>query len=1018
MSPQIVAIAGPLAGQSFSLSNAPLTIGRTSDNTLVIASGLASRRHAEIRYDGTGYTVVDLQSSNGTLLNGLRLPPLQPQPLRPGDQITIGDEVFRFDGPAAPMTDRTLLATPAPTQPAAAAPPPPPPPAAATPPATPQAQQPLPPLPAVPPSPASALPPSAVPNLPRRTSRLPIFLAVGILMLCVIMGALAGGLYLLSRSGAGVANQPTSQPAATSEPAEPIAPLPTREVAADAADWTVLVYIDGDNNLESDALIDFAEMASVGSNEQLNIVVQMDRISSPEFWDDTSAGDWEGTKRFLVERGMEPTAANALEDLGELNMGDPQTLSDFIEWGVNNYPARRYGLVLWDHGASWLGIASDDTDDGDLLTLPELSSALESAARRSNHGSFDLIGFDACLMAQLDVFQAVQPYGQVAVASAELEPNDGWAWDGWLSALAADTSQDAYAIAPVIVDTYIDSFAGDEAEEVTLSAFDLTRLAPISDSLTELSEAMQQDLSVSYNAIGQARSFVSVYSPAYPEEFNAVDLGHFAELLPEHGASERIVDAAQNLNAALIDARIANRAGRFHRNSSGLSIYFPQLADFYYDAYERASPLTRLTNWHEFLQAFHGAADSAIQRPTISNLQIDDALVTINSPATLTATVDGADIAYVFSFIGIPNSTRDTVDLVYVDFVYPPGAAPGDAPEWNDGSYDLRLNWDATSWYLSNGSEEIEVLLGPIKYGATFYGVEGVYTSQATGEEIDAGLIFQVSQGRGTLVRIWGLPKASGKQEPQPYELKPAPGDTFTAVTRSYTDAGERLELGRVRGQTITFGEQPLTAAIGPTLSGEYVMGFLVRDIAGNFSYDYVDVVVDNSGAGGPVAPPPAPEGQPGGQAGYLAYSNPGLGFTIDYPESWEPFDTGSDKIVFYNAVADEGIYFSVDVYSLNESDSDAANREILRQLADLIGRTDGGEIRVEEEEFNTAGLDGRKLEYVYANERGGLSYVAAVALTSPNSERTYLLTIEAPEESFDNQIDIFNTMLESLVIE
>jgi hypothetical protein len=521
----------------------------------------------------------------------------------------------------------------------------------------------------------------------------------------------------------------------------------------------------------------------------------------------------------------------------------------------------------------------------------------------------------------------------------------------------------------------------------------------------------------SYAAIGQARSFVSVYAPSYSEEFNAIDLGHFATLLPEQGAEEQVATAAQALESAIGEARVANGAGSYHRNSSGLSIYFPQVTELYIDEYERGSPLPRLTGWADFLQEFYTAGDSFVARPTVGDLLVSDSTVSVNSPVSLTGTVTGDDIAYIFSFIGIPNASRDTVDLISVDFIYPPGATPnGDVPSWEAGQYDLRLEWDATNWYLNNGSEEIEVLLGPVKYGTNFYGVEGVYTSQATGEQIDAGLIFSVSQGQGTLTRIWGFPRSTGKQEPQPYELIPEPGDSFTAFTRSYTDSGGELTPGRVEGQTITFGDQPLTANLGGTVSGEYVMGFLVRDIAGGFSYDYVDITVDNSGANNqPV--PPGGVSAPGSQAGYVTYDNAPLGFRLEHPELWEPYDTGRDKIVFYDEDAQDGVYFSVDVYSMGMEEQ-AANSDILRQLVELTQETAEGEIRAPEEAFSAGGRDGRKVEYVYRNQAGGLSYVVAIAVTSPESGRTYLVTIEAPEENFDAQLEIFNTILESFEVD
>ncbi|MEI7771232.1 MAG: FHA domain-containing protein, partial [Chloroflexales bacterium] len=104
---QIVALSGPLAGRIFPLGDAPLSLGRTSENTVMIASPLASRRHAELRHEGGGYMLYDLGSSNGTSVNGQRVQALR---LSPGDVITIGDESFRFDAPAV---DKTLLAAPA-----------------------------------------------------------------------------------------------------------------------------------------------------------------------------------------------------------------------------------------------------------------------------------------------------------------------------------------------------------------------------------------------------------------------------------------------------------------------------------------------------------------------------------------------------------------------------------------------------------------------------------------------------------------------------------------------------------------------------------------------------------------------------------------------------------------------------------------------------------------------------------------------------------------------------------------
>ncbi|MFL7810689.1 MAG: clostripain-related cysteine peptidase, partial [Anaerolineae bacterium] len=115
------------------------------------------------------------------------------------------------------------------------------------------------------------------------------------------------------------------------------------------AQWTILVYLDGDNNLETEAIEDFLEIASVGSNDQVQIVVQFDR--TPGY--DDRYGDWRGALRFHVTPGLAPEPANALVNLGEVNMGDVQTLVDFYQWGMAAFPARRTTLVLWNHGDGW-----------------------------------------------------------------------------------------------------------------------------------------------------------------------------------------------------------------------------------------------------------------------------------------------------------------------------------------------------------------------------------------------------------------------------------------------------------------------------------------------------------------------------------------------------------------------------------------------------------------------------------------------------------------------------------------
>ncbi|MCU0861727.1 MAG: clostripain-related cysteine peptidase, partial [Methanomassiliicoccales archaeon] len=230
--------------------------------------------------------------------------------------------------------------------------------------------------------------------------------------------------------------------------------LPMNTSASDraVASWTFMVYLDGDNNLEGYGIDDFLEMASVGSNPQVSIVVQFDR-SPLTGWTGGSSeyDDWRSTKRFLVESGDRPTSSYQISDLGEVNMGSQAALQSFLEWGMNSYPANHYALVLWDHGGGWVyGVCSDDTSSGDSLLLPEIRQAI-TGAQTSTGKTLDLVGFDACLMGMTEVAYEMKDLTDTVVFSEETEPGQGWAYDKILASLVASPTMTSDQLGGVIV---------------------------------------------------------------------------------------------------------------------------------------------------------------------------------------------------------------------------------------------------------------------------------------------------------------------------------------------------------------------------------------------------------------------------------------------------------------------------------------------------------------------------------------------------------------------------------------
>lgn len=165
-----------------------------------------------------------------------------------------------------------------------------------------------------------------------------------------------------------------------------------------------------------------------------------------------------------------------LQSLPRENMGDGDTLRDFITFAVNAAPASRYSLVLWDHGSGPLYGACYDERTDDLLSLIEIQTALRES-ERANGFKLDFIGFDACLMGSFEVARYLENTAEYLVASEELIPGTGWNYKKWLSWLRENPNAPSQDIAKRIIDTYIDENTGYLSDEaVTLSAIDLSKI--------------------------------------------------------------------------------------------------------------------------------------------------------------------------------------------------------------------------------------------------------------------------------------------------------------------------------------------------------------------------------------------------------------------------------------------------------------------------------------------------------------------------------------------------------------
>ncbi|TKJ18108.1 hypothetical protein A6V29_12265 [Blastococcus sp. CCUG 61487] len=383
------------------------------------------------------------------------------------------------------------------------------------------------------------------------------------------------------------------------------------EGATEGEGWTVLVYSIADTDLEPFLLGDLAELAEVESGEDLQIAALVDRAadySDEEFLD---VGDWVGAKYLSLGEG----SAEELDDLGDVDTGDPAELAEFLERGIADHPAERYALVISDHGASWPGVGGDEGSGMSTLTLEELREGIADGLDAAGVEKLDLLGFDACLMATYETASTLAPVADRMIASQELEPGHGWDY-GAFEVAADDPDVDVDTLGTAI----IDGFAAQADEEgtgadITLSMIDLDRVPAIDAAVEEFSEVLSERAADVAPVVGRERAQVLSFGrdPDPSVDTHMADLGLLAAEIGEDAPG--VAGEAEAVISALADAVTYQVTGPAAGGASGLSIYFPpteDLLDTDYASVESAQA------WGDFLGSYFdaGAAIPEESRPT------------------------------------------------------------------------------------------------------------------------------------------------------------------------------------------------------------------------------------------------------------------------------------------------------------------------------------------------------------------------------------------------------------------
>jgi hypothetical protein len=292
-------------------------------------------------------------------------------------------------------------------------------------------------------------------------------------------------------------------------------------------DWTVLVYLDGDNDLEENAFSDFNSMELVGSTTEVQILVLVD------FWNGIDAPFTE-TRCYNITQDSDSNSINSIELAtslpSEANMGSANTLRDFVIFGQSYAPAERFLLVIWNHGDGCYGLCTDDTNH-DFLSIRELNQALSDPVVYH----LDIIAFDACLMGQLEVGYEIRNATDIVVFSEEGIPLTGFPYEDILNNLTQYSNTTPLQLAESVVYYYTTAYSvggryyDSQIDFACLSAVDTSYLESgamhLNSLINELVSPLQTSTTV-YELICLARRYTQGFASA---EF--MDLGGFATQL-------------------------------------------------------------------------------------------------------------------------------------------------------------------------------------------------------------------------------------------------------------------------------------------------------------------------------------------------------------------------------------------------------------------------------------------------------------------------------------------------------
>ena len=343
--------------------------------------------------------------------------------------------------------------------------------------------------------------------------------------------------------------------------------LPATGAQEGERELTILMYICGSDleSEEGEASEDIREMASsgIGASGEVSVLLATGGTSR-----------WSGynfSSRNVQYYRLESSRPVLMKDAGRMSMGDANTLSSFLRYGISAAPARRYILVLWDHGGGPVyGLCNDENYRDESLSLAELKTGLDNGLQGRK---LDIIGFDCCLMNCVDLCSDMVGIADYSVVSQELVSGTGLDYDGWMKLILENPGISSEEIAVLMAETYVqDNSRGRNASTATMTVVSSAKMPGVMRAADAFSASLAQQMDTNLAGVVRLRTQLTSFGEFMDEDASdLVDVSDmcdaFSALLPQESAD--LKEAARQ--AVCYNCTTSDIAAYAH----GLSFFLP-----------------------------------------------------------------------------------------------------------------------------------------------------------------------------------------------------------------------------------------------------------------------------------------------------------------------------------------------------------------------------------------------------------------------------------------------------------